>query len=112
MENFDDTILLNLIRFGLGDIFLSYFPKWKEHLLRVKSRFESFCSPIEKEWENLKSIENDKEYSEKAKNSSYESLLFQIRRSQNHFANVTFLIYFLDSQKFIKLWKVFEKTNN
>lgn len=105
-ENFDFGLLLTIVKNGIDEVFLSYFPRWKEHISRIRADFDKFCQSFEEEWKQICDIQTDKEFIARNK-TRYPNIMIDMRKKGEFlpFENFKNLLSFESYQTFTKMWK-------
>lgn len=72
--------LLELIRAGEEEEFLSYFPEYRPQFDEIRGKFEALVTELETAWETNRGIENQKEFALKVKDLRMSGVIFNVRR--------------------------------
>jgi hypothetical protein len=72
--------LLGLVFEGEVDEFLAYFPEWTEGVRAIQSEIEAFEANMVSVWETVKSIEDQKEFALKVKDSQASVFFFKAKQ--------------------------------
>lgn len=75
-----DKRILELMEIGEDSEFLSYFPDEQYKFDRLKESKEKLFAQVEKTYQEIKDIENQKDYAAQATQYKYSGLLFQLRK--------------------------------
>jgi hypothetical protein len=73
--------ILELVRMGEGDEFLSVYPESRALFEEVFSNYENFVQSLETFYESVKHIENQKEFALAIKNTKGFNFLFTVRKT-------------------------------
>lgn len=63
--------------------FISYFPEYSEFINKFHNQYENVIKDINNTWENVKSIENQKDFAMKVKDLPYFGILFSLKKFPN-----------------------------
>lgn len=74
--------MLDLVRSGEGDEFLSYFPDFRAQFEDVRSRFEAVAAQADADFLELRSIENPRDFAFAAQKKSVPPALFALRNGK------------------------------
>lgn len=80
MDNFSVRRMLELIKTGEADEFLSYYQEYQELYNEVKLKYDNLLVEIESFYDTIKDIVNQKEFASHATKKSYSGVLFKMRR--------------------------------
>lgn len=78
-DGFSTRRLLEIVRMGESEEFLSVFPEWTELFLGIKEKYDLLVAQAELVWEQNKHLQSQKEFALAVKDLPFCGTLFQLR---------------------------------
>lgn len=92
---------VEIIKNGEIDEIISYFPEYKDSLIKIKTKIDDLIYSTEKFWEKCKHIENRKEFAFYVAKHPISGALFSLRDGK--VSSIKEFIYKLDNNKILNL---------
>lgn len=83
-KKLDPKYILEIIRTNEGSEFLSYMPQYKDMYDSIKSKYETLIFELSNLYEEIKDIENQREFAIKAQTSKCSGLFFSLRNKKTN----------------------------
>lgn len=82
-EGLNGRRILDVVRAGETDEFVSAFPEWKEPFARIKSEYDAMCAMCDADFARLRSIPVQKDFAAEAVKTRWSGALFSMRSGKH-----------------------------